>query len=204
MRYILLLLAVISFAFSKEFIVKGKIIGVHYQGVGGGYGIEPIDGTKGSDGRDFLYLCFYWDDEKIVNMLKNLEESGKIVTIAANKTKKSIDAECSSIRLLPQAHESSHIFNQSTAKLSDNEYSAIKSVSSEYASVESQMIKAYSYLKKILNPVQREQLRTEQIAWIKQRDQKVYEADKKGSKKYIEALIRLTKERAEYLSAMAK
>ena len=138
-----------------------------------------------------------------MNMFKNLEESGKLVTIKANRTN-SLGIDCNSVRILTQDSESTNIFDQSTLKLSDNEYMIIKKENPNYAVADSELSKAYLSLKKILNPNQREQLKIEQIAWIKQRDQKAYETDTKGSKKYIEVLSKLTKDRTEYLSIITK
>lgn len=197
----LILLTALSFAYSKEVVITGKIIGAHYQGVGGGYGIEPIDGTKGSEGRDFLYLCFFWDNEKIVNTLRELEQSEQIVTIRANRTKKSFDVECDSIKI---ASRNADIFNNSSAKLTDSEYEYIKKNSPEYASSDAELSRTYAKLKKSLNLKQKEDLKDEQVKWIGFRDQKVYEAGKKGSQRYIDALIRLTKERIAYLNTVAK
>lgn len=200
-KIILILSIALSLAYSKEIVVKGKIIAVHYQGVGGGYGIEPIDGTKGSEGRDFLYLCFLWDDEKTVNILRGLEQSGQIVTLKANKTRKSLDVECNSIKIFSQ---DVGIFDNSAAKLTDSEYEYIKKVSPDYAATEKELSRAYANLKKSLNSNQKEQLKTEQVEWIRFRDQKAYEADKKGTQKYINTLIGLTKERIANLNAAVK
>lgn len=95
-------------------------------------------------------------------------------------------------------------FDQSSPKLSDEEYETIKSMSSEFTSADLQLTEAYSKLRKILNPAQKEQLKTEQIAWLKQRNERGYEVDKKGSKKYIETLTELTKERVEYLNSIVE
>lgn len=73
-------------------------------------------------------------------------------------------------------------FNHSNPKLSNEEYEKIKSISYEFTSADLQLTEAYSKLRKILNPAQKEQLKTEQIAWLKQRNERGYEVDKKGAK----------------------
>lgn len=198
----LILLTALSFTYSKEVTITGKIIGVHHQGIGGGYGIEYIDGVKRPEG-DYLYLCFFYEkdeNEGIMDTLEELEQSGKIVTIKANRTKTG-GVECGSIKI---ASRNVDIFNNSSTKLTDIEYKYIKKNTPEYASIEAGLSRTYTKLKKSLNQKQKEELKAEQVKWIEFRDRKAYEVDKKGSQKYIDTLIRLTKERIAHLSDKTK
>ena len=90
------------------------------------------------------------------------------------------------------------------SKLTDSEYEHIKKTSPDYAAAEKELSRAYANLKKSLNSNQKEQLKTEQVEWIRFRDQKAYEADKKGTQKYINTLIGLTKERIVNLNVAVK
>lgn len=94
--------------------------------------------------------------------------------------------------------------NQSSQKLTDSEYEHIKKTSPDYVAAEKELSRAYANLKKSLNSNQKEQLKTEQVEWIRFRDQKAYEADKKGTQKYINTLIGLTKERTNQLNSIVK
>lgn len=95
-------------------------------------------------------------------------------------------------------------FDQSKPGLTDKEYIAIKKSDKEYAKADSELSKAYKKLMNSLTFQQKQELKEEQRLWIKMRDEQAFQVGPKNSYKYSSKLTELTKERAEYLSAMAK
>lgn len=83
--------------------------------------------------------------------------------------------------------------------ITDNEYSELKKISSEYASSEMKMIQTYSKLKKSLPNDAIGLLENDQNRWLNERNQGALNAGSKGSNEYLAELIRLTKERTKEL-----
>jgi hypothetical protein len=76
--------------FGKEVTLSGNIVSTH-DAAGGGYGIQTQKGVYG--------LCYSWGNDKIVNQLDKLEQSGQVVELSGNETDKwSID--CNSIKFV--------------------------------------------------------------------------------------------------------
>lgn len=74
--------------FGKEVTLSGNIVSTH-DAAGGGYGIQTQKGVYG--------LCYSWGNDKIVNQLDKLEQSGQTVELSGNETDKwSVD--CNSIK----------------------------------------------------------------------------------------------------------
>ena len=74
--------------FSKELTLNGYIVPTH-DAAGGGYGIDTKKGVYG--------LCYFWDNEPIVNQLNKLEESGQAVKLSGKQIDK-WGLDCNSIR----------------------------------------------------------------------------------------------------------
>lgn len=187
-KFSILLLTLISFAFAKEVTLSGTIVSTH-DAAGGGYGISTQQGVYG--------ICYVWDKEVIVNRLSALEESGKVISIKAKQTGK-WDLECNSLII---NSTSAHSFD-TTMKLSDDDYLAMKRMSPAYSSADGELNKAFSAYRKTLSKEGKEQLKADQKNWINMRDQKLSAAGSKGSNSYMIMLVRLTKERTAYLQSL--
>jgi uncharacterized protein YecT (DUF1311 family) len=187
-KFSLLFLTLISAAFAKEIALSGTIISTHDE-AGGGYGIQTSKGVYG--------ICYLWDNEVIVNRLSALEASGKVISINAKQTGK-WQLECNSLIV---NSTSAHSFD-TAMKLSDDDYLAMKRMSPAYSSADSELNKAFSFLRKTLSQKGKEQLKADQKNWINMRDQKLSTAGAKGSNSYMSMLVRLTKERTAYLQSL--
>lgn len=86
------------------------------------------------------------------------------------------------------------------SNITDSEYSELKKISPEYASSETKMIQTYSNLKKSLPNDAIGLLENDQNKWLNERNQGTINAGSKGSKEYLDELIRLTKERTKELN----
>lgn len=85
------------------------------------------------------------------------------------------------------------------SNITDSEYSELKKISSDYASIEAKMIQTYSKLKKSLPNDAIGLLENDQNRWLNERNQGALNAGTKGSKEYLDELIRLTNERTKEL-----
>ncbi len=187
-KFSVLFLLFISLAFGREITLSGTIISTHDE-AGGGYGIQTSKGVYG--------ICYIWDKEVIVNRLNALEESGKVVSIKAKQTGK-WELDCNSLVINSTA---THSFD-SAVKLSDDDYLAMKRISPAYSSVDNELNKVFSSLRKTLSKEGKEQLKADQKNWISMRDQKLSTAGAKGSNSYMLMLVRMTKERTAYLQSL--
>lgn len=95
-------------------------------------------------------------------------------------------------------------FDESKPELTNKEYIAIKKSVEKYAKADLELSKAYKKLMNSFTFQQKQELKEEQRLWIKMRDEQAFQVGPKNSYKYSSKLTELTKERAEYLSAMAK
>jgi uncharacterized protein YecT (DUF1311 family) len=94
-------------------------------------------------------------------------------------------------------------FDSTNTKLSDDEYLALKRMSTAYSAADSELNKAFSTLRKTLSSEGKEQLKNDQKNWIQTRDQKLIASSQKGSQAYTNKLIQLTQERTAYLRSLS-
>ena len=74
---------------SNRRIVTGKLFPSHDTG-GGGYGIQTNKGVYS--------LCYVWDNEKMVEKLSKLEQSGQKIELSGNQSDK-FTIDCDSIKI---------------------------------------------------------------------------------------------------------
>jgi len=97
---------------------------------------------------------------------------------------------------------SAFTFDSTHAKLSDDEYLALKQMNPAYAIADMELNKAFSALRKTLSSEGKGQLKNDQKSWLQARDQKLMVSSQKGSQPYINKLIQLTQERTTYLRSL--
>lgn len=90
--------------FGKDITLNGYILSTHDE-AGGGYGIETQKGVYG--------LCYYWDNDQIVNQLEKIEQSGQSIQLSGKQTGK-WEIDCASINFI----------NKGTSKKEDNKVSS--------------------------------------------------------------------------------
>ena len=74
--------------FAKEVNLSGIIVSTH-DAAGGGYGIQTSKGVYS--------LCYVWDNEKMVDQLSKLEQSGQKIQLSGNQSDR-FTIDCDSIR----------------------------------------------------------------------------------------------------------
>ena len=73
--------------FAKEVNLSGIIVSTH-DAAGGGYGIQTSKGVYS--------LCYVWDNEKMVDQLSKLEQSGQKIELSGNQSDRfTIDCDLS-------------------------------------------------------------------------------------------------------------
>ena len=86
----LVAVAVISLPlFAKGVNLSGTIVSTH-DAAGGGYGIQTSKGVYS--------LCYVWDNEKMVDQLSKLEQSGQKIELSGNQSDK-FTIDCDSIKI---------------------------------------------------------------------------------------------------------
>ena len=75
--------------FAKEVNLSGIIVST-YDAAGGGYGIQTNKGVYS--------LCYVWDNEKMVEKLSKLEQSGQKIELSGNQSDK-FTIDCDSIKI---------------------------------------------------------------------------------------------------------
>ena len=86
----LVAVAVISLPlFAKGVNLSGTIVSTH-DAAGGGYGIQTKKGVYS--------LCYIWDNEKMVEQLAKLEQSGQKIELSGNQSDR-FTIDCDSIKI---------------------------------------------------------------------------------------------------------
>ena len=86
----LVAVAVISLPlFAKGVNLSGTIVSTH-DAAGGGYGIQTSKGVYS--------LCYVWDNEKMVDQLSKLEQSGQKIQLSGNQSDR-FTIDCDSIKI---------------------------------------------------------------------------------------------------------
>ena len=86
----LVAVAVISLPlFAKGVNLSGTIVSTH-DAAGGGYGIQTNKGVYS--------LCYVWDNEKMVEKLSKLEQSGQKTQLSGNQSDR-FTIDCDSIKI---------------------------------------------------------------------------------------------------------
>ena len=75
--------------FAKEVTLSGIIVSTH-DAAGGGYGIQTSKGVYS--------LCYVWDNEKMVDQLSKLEQSGQKIQLSGNQSDR-FTIDCDSIKI---------------------------------------------------------------------------------------------------------
>ena len=75
--------------FAKEVNLSGIIVSTH-DAAGGGYGIQTSKGVYS--------LCYVWDNEKMVDQLSKLEQSGQKIQLSGNQSDR-FTIDCDSIKI---------------------------------------------------------------------------------------------------------
>ena len=75
--------------FAKEVNLSGIIVSTH-DAAGGGYGIQTNKGVYS--------LCYVWYNEKMVEKLSKLEQSGQKIELSGNQSDK-FTIDCDSIKI---------------------------------------------------------------------------------------------------------
>ena len=75
--------------FAKEVNLSGIIVSTH-DAAGGGDGIQTSKGVYS--------LCYVWDNEKMVDQLSKLEQSGQKIQLSGNQSDR-FTIDCDSIKI---------------------------------------------------------------------------------------------------------
>lgn len=75
--------------FAKSVNLSGTIVSTH-NAAGGGYGIQTKKGVYS--------LCYVWDNEKMVEKLSKLEQSGQKTQLSGNQSDR-FTIDCDSIKI---------------------------------------------------------------------------------------------------------
>ena len=90
----------------------------------------------------------------------------------------------------------------SSPVITNTEYKEYISKSPEFSDAEKELNDIYKQLSAVLDASSKEQLKQEQRAWIKTRDEQAFNVAEKGSTGYIAHLTRLSTERSQSQSSL--
>jgi len=210
MRLKILLLCIATFGFAGQidgnYIGDGGEISISQKSASSlmfminDSGCGDITGTAKKMGK----IWRYYDTPKdsTYHLQLDFKVTGDVITVKSKYTQPHCGRYDSFDNTFVKSKQQT--FDESKPELTNKEYIAIKKSVEEYAKADLELSKAYKKLMNLFTFQQKQELKEEQRLWIKMRDEQAFQVGPKNSYEYSSKLTELTKERAEYLSTMAK